>query len=169
VDARLLAALRETPQFNTALVGDDAALLAALRVEYTRLLLINVLPYESVFVDPSVMLNTDASAAVFEAYREVDYQPTGQVGAPDHVGLELGFLGHLAAVEAAALAAHDAAAVGRSRARQRCFLAAHLGRWAPVWATALERVARRPFYVALAAIVRDFVLAELEASVAAPD
>ena len=103
VDERLLAALRDTPLLGATLVGDDAALLAALRVEYTRLLIVNVLPYESVFVDERVMLNTDATAAVFEAYREADYRPAGQVGAPDHVGLELGFLGHLAATEAVAL------------------------------------------------------------------
>src|SRR5262249_59387831 len=51
VDSRLLVALRDTPQFGPTLVGEDAALLAALRVEYTRLLIINVLPYESVFAD----------------------------------------------------------------------------------------------------------------------
>ena len=160
-------ALRNTPQFGPTLVGDDEALLAALRVEYTRLLIINVLPYESVFVDERVLLNTAASAAVFEAYVEADYRPTGQVGAPDHVGLELGLLGHLAAAEAVALADLDADAVARSRGRQQRFLAAHLGSWAPVWAVALERVARHPFYAALAAVVRDFLLAELEASVAA--
>lgn len=159
-------ALRDTPQFGPTLVGDDVTLLAALRAEYTRLLIIHVLPYESVFVDERVMLNTDATAAVFEAYAEADYRPAGQVGAPDHVGLELGFLGHLAAAEAVALAAVDAEAVARSRARQQRFLAAHLGRWAPVWTVALERVARHPFYAALAAVVRDFLLAELEASVA---
>jgi putative dimethyl sulfoxide reductase chaperone len=168
VDERLLAALRDTPRLGPTLVGDDTALLAALRVEYTRLLIVNVLPYESVFVDQRVMLNTDATAAVFEAYREGDYRPAGQVGAPDHVGLELGFLGHLAAAEAVALAVADAEAVALSRARQRRFLGAHLGNWAPVWATALERVARQPFYAALAAVVRDFLLAELEASVAPP-
>jgi putative dimethyl sulfoxide reductase chaperone len=128
-----------------------------------------VLPYESVFVDQQVMLNTDASAAVFEAYREGDYRPAGQVGAPDHVGLELGYLGHLAAAEAAAMAAGDTAAVARSRARQRHFLVTHLGAWAPVWAIALERVARHPFYAALAAVIRDFLLAELEASLATSD
>jgi TorA maturation chaperone TorD len=146
-------------------MGDDAALLAELRVEYTRLLIINVLPYESVFVDERVMLNTDASASVYEAYVEADYYPADQVGAPDHVGLELGFLGHLAGAEAVALAAQDAEAVARSRTRQQRFLTVHLGCWAPVWATALGRVARHPFYVALAAVVRDFLLAELETSV----
>jgi TorA maturation chaperone TorD len=155
VDERLLAALRDTPRLGPTLVGDDTALLAALRVEYTRLLIVNVLPYESVFVDQRVMLNTDATAAVFEAYREGDYRPAGQVG-------------HLAAAEAVALAVADAEAVALSRARQRRFLGAHLGNWAPVWATALERVARQPFYAALAAVVRDFLLAELEASVAPP-
>lgn len=164
VDARLLAALRETAELGPTLVGADEPLLATLRAEYARLLLINVLPYESVFVDEQVMLNTEATVAVYDAYREGGYSPAGQVGAPDHVGLELAFLGHLAADEAEAEAAGDAARAARSRARQRSFLEAHLGRWAPVWATALERAAEHPFYAALAAVVRDYVLAELEAA-----
>jgi TorA maturation chaperone TorD len=131
-------------------------------------LLLNAPPYESLYLDEPMLLNTEATVAVVEAYREGGYSPAGQVGAPDHVGLELAFLGHLALAEADALAQADTLAVARSRARQRAFLAAHLGRWAPVWATALGRLARQPFYAALAVVVRDFVLAELDAVLAAP-
>jgi TorA maturation chaperone TorD len=119
-----------------------------------------------VFVDERVMLNTEATVAVVEAYRDGGYSPAGQVGAPDHVGLELAFLGHLALEEAEASAAGDERRAAASRGRQRRFLRDHLGRWAPVWATALERLARQPFYAALAGVVRDFVLAELGAAVA---
>ncbi|HZR97558.1 MAG TPA: molecular chaperone TorD family protein [Chloroflexota bacterium] len=168
VDARLLGALRATPEFGPALGGDDAALLAALRAEYARLFLLNAPPYESLYVDEALLLNTAATIAVVEAYRDGAYSPAGQVGAPDHVGLELAFVGHLALAEADALTHGDAAAAAQSRARQRAFLAAHLGRWAPVWATAFGRLARQPFYAALGGVVRDFVLAELEAALAAP-
>jgi TorA maturation chaperone TorD len=168
VDARLLVALRATPEFGGALAGDDAALLARLRAEYARLFLLNAPPYESLYLDEQMLLNTAATVAVVEAYRDGGYSPAGQVGAPDHVGLELAFVGHLALVEADALARGNAAAVAGSRARQRAFLAAHLGRWTPIWATALGRLARQPFYAALAAVVRDFVLAELDAALAAP-
>ena len=166
VDARLLAALRDTAEFGPTLAGDEEPLLTTLRAEYARLLLLNALPYESVYVDERMMLNTAPTLAVVEAYREGGYSPAGQVGAPDQVGLELAFLGHLALVEAAALARGDAEAVAISRGRQVRFLVEHLGRWAPVWATALGRLARHPFYTALAGVVRDYVLAELEAALA---
>ena len=166
VDARLLAALRETAEFGPTLSGDDEPLLAALRAEYARLLLFNVVPYESVYVDEQMMLNTAATVAVVEAYREGAYSPAGQVGAPDHVGLELGFVGHLALAEAKAWERGEEAEVARLQTLQATFLAAHLGRWAPIWATALGRLARHPFYGALAAVVRDFVLAELDAALA---
>ncbi len=166
VDARLLAALRATAEFGPALAGDDEPLLAALRAEYARLVLVNALPYESVFVDEQVMLNTAATVAVYEAYRAGGYSPACQVGAPYHVGLELAFVGHLAAEEAAAEAAGDAQRAARSRDLQRRFLVEHLGRWAPVWATALGRMAPHPFYATLAGVVRDYVLAELEAALA---
>ena len=167
VDARLLAALRATADFRPTLVGDDEPLLAALRGEYARLLLFNVVPYESVYVDEQMMLNTAATVAVVEAYREGAYSPAGQVGAPDHVGLELAFLGHLAHAEGEELERGDAAAVARCRTLQATFLAEHLGRWAPIWAMALGRLARHPFYAVLAHVVRDYVLVELDAALAA--
>jgi TorA maturation chaperone TorD len=168
VDARLLAALRDTAAFGAELAGDEEPVLASLRAEYARLFLFNAIPYESVYVDEPVMLNTAATVAVVAAYRDGAYSPAGQVGAPDHVGLELAFVGHLALAEAAAHARGDQAAVAASRARQARFLAKHLGRWAPIWATALRRLARHAFYVALADVVRDYVLGELDTALANP-
>jgi putative dimethyl sulfoxide reductase chaperone len=167
VDARLLAALRQTAEFGPSLVGEDEALLAALRAEYARLFLLNAVPYESVYVDEQMMLNTAATALVVAAYREGGYSPAGQVGAPDHVGLELAFVGHLAAVEAAVLSGGDTDGLARQRTLQRRFLTDHLGRWAPIWATAVQRLARHAFYAALAEVARDYVLAELEAALSA--
>jgi TorA maturation chaperone TorD len=164
VDGRLLAAVRATPEFGAALAGDDATLLSALRAEYARLFLLNVPPYESLYLDEQQLLNTETTVAVVEAYRAGGYSPAGQVGAPDHVGLELAFVGYLALAESVALEHGDAAAVASSRARQRAFLADHLGRWAPVWAVTLRRLARQPFYTALGDVIRDFALADLDSA-----
>src|SRR5262249_35919432 len=89
IDARLLTVLRGTPTFANALDGGDHPLLAALRVEYTRLFLLNAPPYESVWVDTRLMLNTDLTVRVQAIYDAGRYLPTAAVGAPDHVGLEL--------------------------------------------------------------------------------
>jgi putative dimethyl sulfoxide reductase chaperone len=167
VDARLLAALRATSEFAGTLAGADEPLLARLRAEYARLFLLNAPPYESLYVDDAMLLNTGATVAVVEAYRAGGYSPAGQTGAPDHVGLELAFLGHLALSEWQALARKDSAVVTHGRALRRRFLTEHLGRWAPIWATALSRLAGQPFYEALGGVVRDFVLAELDAAMSA--
>jgi TorA maturation chaperone TorD len=168
IDGPTLALLRRAPPFASTLAGPDVPLLAALRAEYAWLFLLNAVPYESVYVDEALRLNTAATEAVAAAYRAGGFRPAGAVGAPDHVGLELAFLGHLAAAEADALTRGDAAAAAAQRAAQRRFLAEHLGRWAPVWATACQRLARHPFYATLAEVVRDYVLGELEAALAAP-
>src|SRR5262245_51985414 len=162
VDAGLLGALRAVPELAASLAGEDEPLLGALRAEYTHLVLFNLPPYESIYRDPQVMLNTDATHAVAAAYEEGEYSPAGQVGAPDHVGLELAFLGHLAAAEATALEHGDARGAEHSQIRQARFLTAHLGRWAPLWACSLKRLARAAFYRSLGEIVGEYVLQELE-------
>jgi len=162
VDAGLLRALRAIPELAPSLEGEDKPLLAALRAEYARLVLFNLPPYESIYLDAQVMLNTDATRSVVAAYQEGGYSPAGQVGAPDHVGLELAFLGHLAAVEATALEHADADAAERSRMCQARFLVAHVGRWAPLWARSVARLARAPFYRALGEMVAEYVLYELD-------
>src|SRR5712692_8579361 len=162
LDTHLLCALRAAPEFAPSLDEEEEPLLAAIRAEYARLVLFNLPPYESVYLDEQVMLNTDATHAVVAAYREGGYSPAGQVGAPDHVGLELAFLGHLAAAEATALERGDAVGARCERARQARFLVAHVGRWAPLWASGIARLARVPFYRALGEIVAELVLQELE-------
>lgn len=167
VELDLLTALRETPTFGAALAGNAPSLLAALRVEYARLFLLNAPPYESVWLGNRPMLNTEPTFRVQEAYLAGGYSPAGQVAAPDHVGLELAYVGHLAAAEAIAATAADAEGVGSLQRLQRRFLIGHLGRWGPVWAKALERLAREQFYNVLGSVIAEFVLAELEAAAAA--
>lgn len=167
VDRSALALLRAWPPFGAALAAgpnDDEALLARLRSEYARLFLMNVYPYESVYVDGSVMLNTEATIAVAEAYAEAGFAIDGppRPGAPDHVGAELAFVAALAEREAAALEAGRAEAAPGWLACQRRFLAAHLASWTPVFALAAARDARHPFYRALAELTAEFVLADLD-------
>jgi TorA maturation chaperone TorD len=122
-------------------VDDPSALTAA----WTDLFLLNVYPYGTAFTDVSAELNGPAAAAAARRYAFAGYQPPelARTGAPDHVGLCLGFLAHLAAG-------------GREDPE---FLSWTLD-WLPVCALAVERQPlAHPFYRDLAAATRNVLLA----------
>jgi TorA maturation chaperone TorD len=84
---------------------------ARLAVAYTDLLLLNLPPYSTVFIDPSAELNGPSAALLARRYADHGYYPRAlsDVAAPDHLGLVLDYLAHLEgkgaqAVLAAALA-----------------------------------------------------------------
>jgi TorA maturation chaperone TorD len=160
VDGPALAALRGWPAFAEALpeTGADDALLGALRAEYARLFLLNAYPYESVYVDPDMMLGGEVAAAVEAACAEAGFDPRAlpRAGAADHVGAELALAGALSAGEAA-----GGAAAARWRVVRRRFLERHLAAFLPALAHAMARDARHRFYRALAGLAVGFVLADL--------
>jgi TorA maturation chaperone TorD len=119
---------------------------------WTDLFLLNVYPYGTAFTDISGELNGPAAAAASRRYDAEGYQPPelSGTGAPDHAGLCLGFLAHLAAQ-------------GRE---DPPFLAWTLD-WLPVCALAVERQPfAHPFYRDLAAATRE-TLFSMPASTAA--
>jgi len=67
-----------------------------LAVAYTDIFLLNVYPYGTIFTDPVGEMNGPAAQAMARLYAQHGYQPPelSAVGAPDHLGLGLGFLGH---------------------------------------------------------------------------
>lgn len=165
IDAPLAQAIEELPVFGQALADSGGpSALPSLRAEYTRTFLMNVHPYESVYLDESGMLNTPLSGGVLEHYREHGYEPEAATttGAPDHLGLELGFMAHLVEREAATRCAGNGDVAEALRADQLHFLADHLVRWAPIFGHLLAQVAASPFYRALGQVVERFVLGDYE-------
>src|SRR5437588_9321323 len=108
-DPGLARQLRGLPGF-AELVPEDARLEEWLEdeaAEYQWLFGMNVYPYESIFVDRELMLNTEAADRVVALYRECGFElgnsklktmPLSEAkgqnsklkipGAPDHLGLE---------------------------------------------------------------------------------
>jgi TorA maturation chaperone TorD len=160
VDGPALAALRGWPAFAAALpeAGADDDLLAALRAEYARLFLLNAYPYESVYVDPEMMLGGEVAATVEAACAEARFDPRAlrRAGGADHVGVELAFAGALCAGEAA-----GGTPAARWRLGRRRFLERHLAAFLPALAHAAGRDARHPFYRALVSFAVGFVLSDL--------
>jgi TorA maturation chaperone TorD len=165
-DAELARALLDMPLFGQALAasgGVDA--LPALRAEYTRTFLMNVHPYESVYLDESGMLNTELSGSVLGHYREHGFGSGASraTGAPDHLGLELEFMSHLIEREAAARRAESAAVAASIQVDQVHFLEAHLLRWGPIFGTVLAELAESPLYRTLGEAIGTFLLGDYEA------
>jgi TorA maturation chaperone TorD len=162
VDDGLARALSDVPVFGEALTasgGLDA--LQALRVEYTRTFLMNVHPYESVYLDESAMLNTARSSSVLQHYRRHGLDPSdAAAGSPDHLGLELEFMASLIDQEAAARAAGDIDAADALKDEQVHFLQEHLLQWGPILGRLLAETAQSPFYQALGETVEKFLLAD---------
>lgn len=140
---KLIAAL---PELAQALPGLDATVLEQLAVEYQRLFGFNLPPYESIFVDPSVMLAAPATERVQHLYRRAGWQPPAgiRVGAPDHVGLELLAL-------ADGLASSQTALTVELHRR-------HLALWLPPLVLTLRRLKPRPFYEVLGDLTLALIL-----------
>ena len=119
-----------------------------LAAAYADLLLLNVYPYGTAYTDEWGELNTAEAHAVTNLYAQYHFHPAEltEVGAPDHLGLCLGFVEHLEPD-----AETVAGAVGE-------YLSQLLS-WAPVCCLAAERdPSAHLFYRALAALTRERLL-----------
>jgi hypothetical protein len=130
--------------------GDPAALAAA----YADLFLLNVYPYGSAFTDASGELGGPSAAWAARRYEQAGYRPAEllEVGAPDHVGLCLGFLDHL-----------------WTREERDVEFSAFALEWVPIACLAVEREpSAHPFYRAVAAETRERLMEEVSDLDSAP-
>lgn len=146
-----LPTLAQLPGLAETLPGAGPAALTELAVEYQRLFGFNLPPYESVFVDPSGMLNAPATALVQRSYVQAGWAPPSgaRFGAPDHLGLEL-------------LALADSLQMPDPLA-DLPLLTYHLALWAPVFNLTLERLDPHPFYARLGELTLALILEALPA------
>jgi TorA maturation chaperone TorD len=151
-----LGLISTLPELGETLVPMNEAALTDLAVEYQRLFGFNLPPYESVFVDPSVMLLAPAAARVQALYRQAGWTlpVKARVGAPDHLGLELLALGE---IKAKAEAKEE---LGRLAYRLHT---QHLALWVPAFSLTLHRLKPHPFYAILADLTLELLLSTLPA------
>ncbi len=170
-----LAALR-TPQLRSALHqagmtlpesffgADPETLRDELAVAFSDLFLVPgilISPHESVQLKGgSGLLRGPETAMVREYYEYVGFQIDESVPMePDHLSIELEFLGHLAAEEAAAWETGRPDRALDALRYQNDFLARHLGAWADDFMTKIDRNTSNEFYRQLAALT-DTLLTE---------
>ena len=124
-------------------LGLPSAHQAELGPAYTEAFLLNVYPYATAFTDPDGELNGPEAQNVAARFAEHGYHPPelNSVGAPDHLGLCLGFLAYVSDTQCL----QDTG----------CLLL----EWAPVCCLAVEREpSAHAFYRALARVTRETLL-----------
>lgn len=149
-NSRTLDECRELPSVAPH-VGDPGALAAA----YADLFLLSVYPYGTAFTDPSGELGGPSAAWAARRYEQGGYSPPElhEVGAPDHVGLCLGFLEHLAA-----------------RGERDVEFSALVLEWVPIACLAVEREpSAHPFYRAVASATRERLMEDVPDLVPMPE
>ncbi|GIW01191.1 molecular chaperone [Roseiflexus sp.] len=162
-DLAVLATLRSIPDIaDTAPETTDA--LEHLQVEYEAIFGRNAYPYESLYVDHDLMLNTAAAQRFAQLCHQCGFVEETTVGAPDHLGRQLGLMAHLLAIEIRALREQNPALLRWSRAQQHRCLVEHLAHWTPVFLGVVERVADHPLYCTIARVTLELILDDLEQS-----
>jgi TorA maturation chaperone TorD len=159
--------LRGLPGFADILPeeGSQQAWLEDEAAEYQRLFGMNVYPYESMFTGRDLMLNGEGSERVGALYADARFYPGAyNVGAPDHIGIELALMSDLIAAERDAGSAGEPAQENRAQTLQARCLHDHLAAWVPVFALTVQRIARRPLHRLLAGLTIEMVLTDAERS-----
>ncbi|HEX2912398.1 MAG TPA: molecular chaperone TorD family protein [Chloroflexia bacterium] len=171
VDEPLLAFLRENPDFlpGVKLPGaeEQAGWLHSLNVEYSRLLLLNVYPYASIYTGREMLLNTEETDRVRRFYTlyGFDHSTFGTGGGnllPDHLAVELSFLAFLGEEESESWRKNNPARAEFLASVEQTFLTEFLLSWLPVFAVALKRSGTSGFYGAVAEQCLSFACQDFE-------
>ncbi len=135
-------------------------------VDFERILLREVPPYESVFCSDDGQRGGPIAARVTDTYAELDFHEhrdgTWRAAGPDHLGLELRAHAHLIAAEAAAWEAGRVDQAADAVETQRRFLAEHLVPWAEIAIDALIEAAEESAYTGLFEAVRELLHREID-------
>jgi TorA maturation chaperone TorD len=143
----------------------DAQLLEELAVEFTALFLGpggHISPHESVQIEDHGGYWGDATTEVRRFITETGIEYDSDYnGIPDHISVELEFLGELARRESLAWGREDTAAAGNCLAYQRDFLDEHLGQWVEKFCTRVVETGELSLYRDVAQVTAEFVRSEI--------
>jgi TorA maturation chaperone TorD len=147
------------------LEAQEAMVLEELAIDYTQLFhgpRDQITPYESVQTGrEGASLNGRAAEQVRDFMALAGFELNAEAHElHDHIGVELAFVAGLAGEEAQAWRAGDASAARQRLATQRSFMDAHLGRWAPRFAHAVQAKAETDLYREMGRLLAAFIESE---------
>ena len=136
-------------------------------VEYARLFVgpfhVPAPPYGSVYLEPRSGVMGTSSREVVAFYADCGFDVVPARGVlPDHVTIELEFLGLLCGSEADALVEQDMAAAREWRNRQRTFIHRFVGAWTLEFADRVRETTELGFYREVAELLSLFVRSEMK-------
>ncbi len=143
---------------------DDDDLCEDLAIEFTRLFMgpgSHISPHESIFADVDGETGGLYGAKTVEVKKFIE--TTGLTydeaftGLPDHVSVELEFMGKLAAFESQKWASGDDDAARYCLSVQKMFAEKHLLKWIPEFCEQVIAKANLPFYQEMARVTNEFV------------
>jgi len=136
-----------------------------LNPDFTTVFLINVYPYESVFMNDEGFINPTMTNPTLMFYHqhgyEIDMEKTRALS-PDHIAIEMEFMMNLAKEELNAMAREKESEVNRLRQLQKSFLEEHLANWGPVYLLAAKDIAETPFYYDVCETAAEFIMSDYD-------
>lgn len=176
IDEETLKKIKETPEllelfpktkewdkFNEkdikSLIEED------LNVDFTTVFLLNVYPYESVFMNDEGHIDASITNPTLVFYREhgysIDLNETRALS-PDHIAVEMEFMMTLAKEELDALQKRNKQEADRLRQIQKKFLEEHLANWGTIYLLAAKDMAETPFYQDVCELALEFILSDYD-------
>lgn len=114
-------------------------------------------PYESLYTSAEGLLMGEAAARVQQEYERAGLTLAATFrDLPDHIAVELEFMGFLCASEASSWRAQEGLAGVSALRRERAFLSEHLTRWLPLFLGRLRQSDDAGLYVALGELTLSF-------------
>jgi len=142
---------------------EEKEIIEMLSEEYARLLILpgSISPYESVWLNG--LLSQEAAAVVMAFYKKSGFTlPEDFKGFPDHIGLELAFIGRLAMEESRKWNDGNEDAALKYAELQRDFFAQHLSKWVFKCCKGVMDYSRQQFYREMARLTYAFLESEME-------
>lgn len=136
-----------------------------LNVDYTTIFILNVYPYESVFMNDEGHINPTPTNPTLQFYLEngyeVDLNKT-RVLSPDHLALELEFMITLIQEQLKSYSINNIEEEKKYLDLQKKFMENHILQWAPIYLMAARDMAETPFYYDVCQLSLDFIMSDYE-------
>ncbi len=145
-------------------IEPESTMAEALAVEFTRLFIgpdRHISAHESIFTEidgdsGGLWGKKTVEVKKFIETTGLDYE-AAYTGLPDHISVELEFMGKLAEWEAEKWLKEDQKSARYCQAVQRMFLEKHLLCWLPQFCDAVMVQAELPFYFAMAELAKNYI------------
>lgn len=162
----LLELFPNTKEWGTFLTKDTKSLIdEELNVDYTTVFLLNVYPYESVFMNDEGHINPTLTNPTLQFYLEHGYEidlNKTRVLSPDHLAVEMEFMITLINDQLNAYSMFNQEEEKKALQTQKEFMEKHLLKWSPIYLLSAKDLAETPFYQDTCQTTLEFLLSDYE-------